>query len=44
VVPGQHCFTPTKPKNVGMTAGAAVGVTLAVLGIVGGVILYLRRR
>ena len=43
VAPGQHCFAPAPPINVGMAAGAAVAVTLVVLGLaVGGYFLVVK--
>ena len=43
VAPGQHCFKPAQPVNVGMAAGAAVAVTLVVLGLaVGGYFLFVK--
>ena len=37
---GSHCFKPSAPINVGMAAGAAVAVTLVVVGLVGGGYFY----
>ena len=33
VTPGQHCFKPASPVNVGMAAGLAVGITLLVVAL-----------
>ena len=37
---GSHCFKPGSPIDVGMAAGAAVAVTLVVIGIAGGGYFY----
>ena len=37
---GSHCFKPGSPINVGMAAGAAVAVTLVVIGIAAGGYFY----
>lgn len=36
VAPGQNCFKPKQPIDVGMAAGTAVGITIGVLLIAGG--------
>ena len=41
---GHHCFKPSAPINAGLAAGAAVAITLVVIGAVFGGYFYLKRR
>ena len=43
VAPGQNCFKPSAPIDVGMAAGLAVGITFIVLLIVGGAVFYVHK-
>ena len=41
---GHHCFKPSAPINAGIAAGAAVAITLVVIGTVFGAYFYFKHR
>lgn len=41
---GHHCFKPSAPINAGVAAGAAVAITLVVIGTVFGGYFYFKRQ